>query len=150
MPVHPANVIVLSVGPHLAEGLPEERCVRTAEARAALPAGTITIAADDCTAVAVGDGTFKDTGLEGTFPADESVALPAYIVAGPGLPAMVPGGSTLASQDEVDAIGWDITAVDAAGTLLDWWAGEPGFEARWEAAGQVEPATPVFPVIAWA
>ncbi len=138
-------------GAHLAAGLPEERCVRTEEACAALPAGTITIDADECCAVAVGDGTFQDIGLEGSFPAGEGVILPAYIVAGPALPVLIPGENTvLGSQAEADANWFEFHAVDAAGTLLAW---RESSESRgtysWETVGRMEPATPVFPVTAW-
>lgn len=135
----------------LADGLPEERCVRTEEARAALPAGTITIGADDCCAVATGDGTFTDTGLAGSYPADESVVLPAYIVAGPGLPALIPGENTvLHSQHEADQAQDEFYAVDANGALFSWWSDEESSGTfRWVTAGQSEPAQPAFPVTAW-
>lgn len=53
----------------LVPGLPEDRCVRTAEARSNLPKGAITIDADDCHAVADGNGSFYAVGLDGSFPA---------------------------------------------------------------------------------
>lgn len=144
-----ARIIDFDGGIHLADGLPEERCIRSGEARAALPAGTITIDADQCCAVAVGDGTFQDVGLDGSFPAHESVVLPAYIIAGPGLAVLVPGGTTLAGQAEA-GVDYEFHAVDAAGTLLAW---RESSESRgtygWESVGQTEPATPVFPVTAW-
>lgn len=135
----------------LADGLPEERCVRTEEARTALPAGTITIGADECCAVAVGDGTFTDTRLDGTFPAEESVLLPGYVIAGPGLPVLIPGGSTvLHSQGEADTAGIEFHAVDAAGALFSWDSIDDLYDRfAWFAAGESEPGTPVFPVTAW-
>lgn len=147
-----AQIIVFDGGSaRLAAGLPEERCVRTEEASAALPAGTITIDAHECYAVAVGDGTFQDTGLDGSFPAHDSVILPAYIVAGPGLPVLIPGENTvLGSQAEADANWFEFNAVDASGTLLAWRQEGDFFDSYlWESAGQTEPATPVFPVTAW-
>lgn len=147
-----ARIIVFGPrGAHLADGLPEERCVRTAEDRAALPSGTITIDADECCAVAVGDDTFQDVGLDGSFPGNESVVLPAYIVAGPGLPVLIPGeNSVLRSQAEADANWFEFQAIDAEGTLLAWHQeGDFVDSYRWEAAGRTEPATPVFPVTAW-
>lgn len=146
-----ASILVYSGGVSLAAGLPEGRCVRTEETRAALTAGTITIDADECYAVAVGDGTFQDTGLDGAFPARESVILPAYIIAGPGLPALIPGGSALLlSQAEANAVDHEFHGIDAKGTLLAWHQGSEFFDSyRWEAAGRTEPATPVFPVTAW-
>lgn len=146
-----ARVIDYGVPARLADGLPEDRCVRTAEARAALPAGTITIGADDCCAVAVGDGTFTDTRLPGTYPAAESVMLPAYIVAGPGLPVSLPGGGTvLHGQEEAEAIREEFHAVDATGTLYSRDATDDLYsEFAWFTAGRDEPGTPVFPVTAW-
>lgn len=73
--------------------LPEDRCLRTPEARENLPKGTITIDADDCHAVADGNSGFRDVGLIGTYPG-ESVVLPPYVIAGPGLPVLLPGGRT--------------------------------------------------------
>jgi hypothetical protein len=149
--IQTASIIVYGNGVHLAAGLPEERCVRTEETRAALPAGTIIIDADECYAVAVGDGTFQDTGLDGSFPSAESVVLPAYIVAGPGLPVLIPGDNTvLGSQAEANAVGHEFHGLDAAGTLLAWHESSESRGAYvWETAGQTEPATPVFPVTAW-
>ncbi|HEX9088650.1 MAG TPA: hypothetical protein VF867_14110 [Arthrobacter sp.] len=147
-----AKIIVFDGrGAALAAGLAEERCVRTAEACAALPAGTITIDADECCAVAVGDGTFQDIGLAGSYPAAESVVLPAYIIAGPGLPVLIPGEHTvLASQAAAGANRFEFNAVDASGTLLAWHEeGDFSDSYVWEAAGKTEPATPVFPVTAW-
>lgn len=147
----PLSVVIdYSGGAHLAPGVPAERSVLTEAARSALPAGTITIDADECIAVAVGDGTFMDTGLDGSFPAAGAVVLPAYIVAGPGLAIHLPGGTTmLAAQDAVDAARCDFRAVDAEGILYRWddAAGGRGFE--WEAAGSSERTPPVFPVTAW-
>jgi hypothetical protein len=80
-------------GRRLAAGVPDDRAVLTDAARSALPAGTITIDADECPAMAVGDGTFLDAGLSGSFPGSQSVILPACIVAGPGLPVHIRGGS---------------------------------------------------------
>lgn len=137
----------------LIPGLPEERCILTAEARASLPKGTITIGADDYLAVADGQGGFHDIGLEGTYPAEDSVVLPAYIIAGPDLPVLIPGpGAVFASQAEVDQISFGFYAVDASGSLFSWeWL--DNWEAFgpmiWLAAGERVAATPVFPVTAW-
>ncbi|MET4144093.1 hypothetical protein [Arthrobacter sp. UYCo732] len=143
--------IVHSGGLQLAPGLPEERCVRTADARASLPAGTITIDADECYAVADGTGTFQSTGLDGAFPAHESVVLPAYIIAGPGLPPQIPGGGReLVKQDEVDENLFQFYAIDANGSLHCWdTIGDSFVDFAWETAGQAEAATPVFPLTAW-
>lgn len=145
-----ARVIELSPT-RLVDGLAEERCVRTEEQRAALPAGTITIGADDCCAVAVGDGTFTDTRLPGSYPAAESVLLPAYIVAAPGLPVVIPGGSTvLHSQEEADAVRDEFHAVDASGTLFSRDSTDDFYERfAWFTAGRDEPVQPAFPVTAW-
>lgn len=147
----PSIIVYDGRGACLADGLPEERCVRTDKALAALPAGTITVDADDCTAVAVGDGTFKDTGLDGSFPGAESVVLPAYIIAGPELPVLIPGGgAVLEVQAAADANYFDFRGIDAEGSLLLWDArGEYWDDFAWFAAGQAEPVTPVFPVTAW-
>jgi hypothetical protein len=137
----------------LVPGLPEERCVLTAEARGSLPKGTITVGADDCFAVADGLGGFQDVGLEGTYSPEESVILPAYIIAGPELPVLIPGpGAVFSSQAEVDQITFSFNAVDASGSLFSWeWL--DNWEAFgpmiWAAAGQEGEATPVFPVTAW-
>lgn len=137
----------------LAPGLPEERCVLTEEARFDLPKGTITIGADDCFAVADGLGGFQDVGLEGTYPAEESVLLPAYIIAGPSLPVLIPGGgAAISSQAEVDQISFGFHAIDANGSLFtrDWvdtWESVGPF--AWETDGQEGTASPVFPITAW-
>ena len=138
-------------GAQIAEGLPEERIVRTEAALAALPAGTIIIDADECTAVAVGDGTFSDNGLDGSFPAPGSVVLPGYIIAGPGLPVLIPGeATTLQSQDAADANYFDFRGIDAEGTLLLWEPSEGShLDFRWYAPGKTEPVDAVFPVTAW-
>lgn len=44
--------------------------------------GGITIDADDCFGVSDGNGAFGSIGLEGTYPANESVVLPAFISGG--------------------------------------------------------------------
>lgn len=137
----------------LIPGLPEERCVLTVEARDSLPKGTITVGADDCLAVADGQAGFQDIGLTGTYPAEDSVVLPAYIIAGPDLPVLIPGpGAVIASQAEVDQISFGFYAVDASGNLFSWeWL--DNFEAFgpmiWLSAGERVAATPVFPVTAW-
>lgn len=137
----------------LAPGLPEERCVLTVEARDNLQKGTITVGADDCIAVADGLGAFQDVGLEGKYPAEESVILPAYIIAGPGLPVLIPGGgAVISSQAEVDQIDSPFHAVDADGYLfsrewLDNWEGSGPL--IWETAGREGTASPVFPITAW-
>ncbi|MFJ5695972.1 hypothetical protein ACIP9X_19260 [Arthrobacter sp. NPDC093125] len=115
----PALMVYLAGHELLAPGLPEERCVLTAEARDNLQKGAITVGADDCFAVADGLGGFKDVGLGGTYPAEESVILPAYIIAGPGLPALIPGGgAAIASQAEVDQIRFEFYAIDGTGALF--------------------------------
>ncbi|MHA7289545.1 hypothetical protein ACX80V_07865 [Arthrobacter sp. MDT3-24] len=137
----------------LAPGLPEERCVLTAEARDSLPKGTITVGADDCFAVADGQGGFHDVGLAGTYPPEESVILPAYIIAGPGLPALITGGgAVISSQAEVDQMDFPFHAIDANGSLfarewLDNWEAFGPF--IWETAGQAEAFSPAFPITAW-
>lgn len=134
-------------------GLPAERCVLTPEARDNLPKGTITIGADDCFAVADGLGGFQDVGLEGTYPPEESVVLPAYIIAGPDLPVLIPGpGAVITNQGEVDQITFGFHAVDADGSLFSWeWL--DNWEAFgpmiWVTAGQEGVALPVFPITAW-
>ncbi|MFC9772570.1 MULTISPECIES: hypothetical protein [unclassified Pseudarthrobacter] len=101
--------------------LPEDRYVRTPEARANLPKGTITIDADDCHGVADGNGSFHDVGLGGTYPADQRAILPDYIIAGPGLPTLVPGGGAiLAGQHPVDDVRYEFYAIDTAGELFRW------------------------------
>ncbi|MBE4719552.1 hypothetical protein [Pseudarthrobacter sp. AB1] len=138
---------------HLVPGLPEERRVLTADARDNLPKGTITIGADDCFAVADGLGGFHDVGLEGTYSAEDSVVLPAYIIAGPSLPTLIPGpGAVISSQAEVDQVSFGFHAVDANGSLFSWeWL--DNWEAFgpmiWETAGQKGVALPVFPIDAW-
>lgn len=146
-----ATFIVYSGGASLAPGLPEDRCVRTEEARAALPAGTVTIDAEECYAVADGTGAFQSTGLEGSFPAHESVVLPAYIVAGPGLPPLIPGGGReLVSQDEVDRNCFQFEAIDAKGVLFRWDSvGDSFVDFAWETAGHAGDASPVFPITTW-
>lgn len=132
--------------------LPEDRCVRTPEDRAKLPKGTITIGSDDCHAVADGNGGFHDVGLAGPFPAEESVILPAYIIAGPGLPILLPGsgGAILSSQHHVHGIRYEFYAVDTAGKLFRWTALDDLHERfAWETAGQVGEASPAFPITAW-
>lgn len=134
-----------------ATGLPEERCVRTAESRETLPKGTITIDADDCYAVADGNGGFGAIGLDGTYPGTESVILPAYIIAGPGHPVLVPGGgAVLESQADVDQVFSEFLAIDANGGLFMWddtWENFGTF--AWESVGHTGKASPVFPVTAW-
>lgn len=146
-----ATFIVYNGGATLAAGLAEERCVRTAQARAELPGGTITIDADDCYAVADGRGGFHCTGLDGTFPAPESVVLPAYVIAGPGLPPLIPGGGRdLVCQDEVEENCFEFEAIDAMGSLFKWASdGDMFVDFAWEAAGQIGQASPVFPITAW-
>lgn len=77
--------------------------------------------------------------------------LPPYIVAGPGLPLEVPGGSTvLTAQAQVDAVCYEFLAVDAMGTLHRWTdTSDYASDFRWETAGITAPATPAFPVTAW-
>lgn len=147
-----ATVIVYGAVPAgLTPGLPEERCVRTPEARAGLPVGSITIDADECCAVADGRGGFLSTGLEGVFPAHESVVLPAYIIAGPGLPPSIPGGSrVLASQTEVDPNRFDFHAIDSTGSLFRWDSvGDSFVDFAWETTGRTGEVLPVFPITAW-
>jgi hypothetical protein len=146
-----ATVIDYTGGAHITAGLPEERSVLTDAARDTLPAGTITIDADECTAVAAGDGTFMDTGLGGRFPGSASVALPAFIVAGPGLPLLIPGGSTsLIDQKAVNSAQCDFRAVDVQGVLFRWDDAADGSGFGWEKAGTADrDVTPVFPVMAW-
>lgn len=131
--------------------LPEERCVRTPEARAEFPEGTITIDADDCHAVADGNGGFYAVGLGGTYPEAESVVLPAYIIAGPDLPALIPGGGAiLSSQSDLDGIRFEFFAIDYGGSLFRWTAQDDLFERfTWETAGEEGEASPVFPITAW-
>lgn len=131
--------------------LPAERSVLTPEAREKLPTGTIIIDADDCHAVADGDGGFRDIGSGGTFPADQGVILPAYVLAGPGLPILLPGGgAVLRRQELVDGVRYEFYAIDTAGNLFRWTAQDDLYERfSWETAGQVEEATPVFPITAW-
>lgn len=152
MTVMPApTFIVYRGGAALADGLTEDRCIRTKEARDALPAGTITIDADECYAVADGRGGFLAPGLEGTFPGHESVVLPAYLIAGPDIPPLIPGGGIeLVSQDEVDRSSFQIFAVDARGSLFCWEPDGDRFENfAWETAGRSGAASPVFPIVAW-
>lgn len=101
--------------------------------------------------MADGNGGFHDVGLVGTFPADESVILPAYVIAGPGVPTLIPGGGAiLPRQDLVDGIRYEFYAIDTAGNLFRWTAQDDLYERFvWEAAGQVGEASPVFPVTAW-
>ncbi|MFC4394677.1 hypothetical protein [Arthrobacter sedimenti] len=131
--------------------LPAERRVLTAEAREKLPRGTITIDSDDCHAVADGNGGFLDVGLAGTYPAEQSAVLPVYVIAGPGLPPLVPGGGAiLSSQADLDGIRYEFYAIDTAGDLLRWTALDDLYERfAWEAAGQEGEASPVFPITAW-
>jgi hypothetical protein len=138
-------------GPRLVSEIPVNRQVLNDQRRSALPAGTVIIDADECLAVAVGDGTFMDTGLDGLFPGSDSVVLHAYIVAGPGLEVHLPGGSTvMAGQDAVDDIRCDIRAVDAQGVLYRWDEAADGRGFVWEKAGCTRhDNVPTFPVIAW-
>lgn len=138
-------------GASLAAGLPEERCIRTEQARAVLPAGTIAIDADECYAVADGNDTFQSTGLDGAFPAHESVVLPAYVIAGPGLPPLIPGGGReLVNQSEADQNCFQFHAVDAHGCLFSWDSvGGSVVDFAWETAGRLEEAAPVFPITVW-
>ncbi|MBT2568544.1 hypothetical protein J7I84_18995 [Arthrobacter sp. ISL-85] len=137
----------------LAPGLPEERCILTAEARDNLPEGTITIGADNCLAVADGQGGFNDVGLEGPYSPEDSVVIPAYVIAGPDLPVLIAGpGAVFSSQAEVDQISFGFHAVDANGSLFSWeWL--DNWEAFgpmvWATAGKDGVASPVFPVTAW-
>lgn len=151
MDIPSSTVIDYAGGAHLAPGIPAERSVLTDAALSALPAGTITIDADECLAVAIGDGTFMDTGLDGSFPGAESVILPAYIVAAPGLPVEIPGGSVvLADQDAVDDARCDFRAVDAMGVLYRWDDAADGRGLAWEMAGSASRSVaPAFPVTAW-
>jgi hypothetical protein len=138
-------------GRRLAAGVSDDRAVLTDAARSALPAGTITIDADECSAMAVGDGTFLDAGLSGSFPGSQSVILPAYIVAGPGLPVHIPGGSAvLVEQESVDFADVDLLAVDLEGVLFRWEFAADGSGYGWEKAGRRGRSEgPVFPVTAW-
>lgn len=135
----------------LAPGLPEDRCVRTPEARAMLSKGTVTIDAYDCHGVADGNGSFYAVGLEGTYPAEQSAVLPAYVIAGPGLPTLVPGGGAILSgQHHVDGVHFEFYAIDTAGKLFRWTCLDDLFERfTWETAGQEGEASPVFPITAW-
>lgn len=143
--------IVYRGGATLADGLAEDRCIRTEEDLDALPAGTVTIDADECYAVADGNGGFVATGMDGTFPGHESVILPGYVIAGPGMPPLIPGGGReLVSQAEVDPISFQLYAVDAHGSLFCWEAVGDSFEDfSWEAAGRIGTASPIFPILAW-
>lgn len=143
--------IVYDPAARLADGLAAERCVLLPEDRETLSAGTVTIDADECYAVADGHGKFLASGLTGTFPASESVILPAYVIAGPGLPLLIPGGGkTLDSQDEADQIRYQFQALDARGALFVWEPMDDLYEHfAWETAGEVGPAAPAFPVTAW-
>jgi hypothetical protein len=146
------TIIIYGGGPaRLAHGLPEERSVRTAEALNELAAGTIFIDADECYAVADGRGGFQSTGLGGTYPGHQNVVLPAYVVAGPGLPPLLPGGGReLVSQDEVDQNHFQFHAVDAYGSLFSWDSvGDSFVDFAWETAGRIGKAFPVFPITAW-
>nr|BFE45323.1 hypothetical protein GCM10017547_32160 [Pseudarthrobacter oxydans] len=131
--------------------LPEDRCVRTPEGRASLPKGTVTIDADDCHGVADGEGSFHAVGLNGTYPAEQSAVLPAYVIAGPGLPPLVPGGGAiLSSQHHVDGIHYEFYAIDTTGNLFRWTGLDDLYERfAWETAGQEGEVSPVFPVTAW-
>lgn len=137
----------------LAPGLPEEHCILTAEARDNLPKGTITYGADDCLAVADGLGGFNNLGLEGTYSPEDSVVLPAYISAGPGLPVLIPGpAAVFNNQAEVHEITFAFHAADANGSLfscewLDNW--EAFGRMIWETVGQEGEASPDFPLTAW-
>lgn len=149
----PALDVYLLGHEELAPELPEERCVRTSEDRANLPKGTITYGADACIAVAEGRGGFQSAGMEGVYSPEEGVVLPAYIIAGPDLPALVTdGGVVFSSQAEVDQVDFPFYAVDANGALFCWewidnWEGEgPLF---WTTAGQKGVASPLFPITAW-
>lgn len=150
MPI--AIFIVRAAGsPTIAPELPEDRSVRTPEARDNLPKGTITIDADECFALADGNGGYQTAGLDGTYPGHESVLLPAFIIAGPGLPALIPGGGViLASQEEVDQVPFEFYALDANGCLFLWddnWESFGTF--AWMAVGHAGKASPAFPITAW-
>ncbi|MDQ1053078.1 hypothetical protein QE394_001006 [Arthrobacter sp. SORGH_AS 212] len=135
----------------LAPGLAVERCVLTPEARASLPKGTITIDADDCHGVADGNDGFRAVGLGGTYPADQSAVLPAYVIAGPDLPTLIPGGGAVLSRQElVDGVRYEFYAIDTAGDLFRWTGLDDLYEGfAWETAGQEGEASPVFPITAW-
>jgi hypothetical protein len=147
-----ATIIVYGGGPaRLAPGLPEERSVLTEQALDELAAGTIIIDADECYAVADGSGGFQSTGLDGTFPGRGCVVLPAYVIAGPALPPLIPGGGReLVCQDEVEQNCFQFHAVDAYGTLFSWdTVGDSFVDFAWETAGRFGEAVPVFPITAW-
>jgi hypothetical protein len=63
----------------VAQGAPEERCVLGPEVRDLLPAGTVTIDADECYAISAGGGGFYLDEAEGIHLGDENVTTPAYI-----------------------------------------------------------------------
>lgn len=146
------TIIIYGGGPaRLAPELPKERSVLTEQARDELAAGTIIIDADECYAVADGRGGFQSTGLDGTYPGHQNVVLPAYVIAGPGVPPLIPGGAReLVNQGEVDQNCFQFHAVDAHGRLFSWDSvGDSLVDFAWETAGRVEEAAPVFPIAAW-
>lgn len=100
---------------------------------------------------AVGDGTFTDTRLDGTFRAAESVIFPPTSSPWPGLPVLIPGENTvLPDQSEANGARIEFHAVDAAGTLLSWESID-GLNEQfcWFSTDRTEPVAPVFPVTAW-
>lgn len=136
----------------VAQGAPEERCVLGPEVRDLLPAGTVTIDADECYAISAGGGGFYLDEAEGIHLGDENVTTPAYIIAGPGLPALIPGGgAVITSQAEADEVPQEFYAIDATGALFmsaPVWA-EFGTFAWEKTGGYPGPTTPAFPVTAW-
>jgi hypothetical protein len=150
----PTPVFIVHEGGYhwVAPGAPEERCVLGPEVRDLLPTGTVTIDADECYAVAAGGGGFYLDEQEGVHLGDENVTPPAYIIAGPGLPALIPGGgAVLTSQAEADLVPHEFYAIDANGSLFMWAAVWEEFGTfAWEKTGGYPgPTTPTFPITSW-
>lgn len=131
--------------------LPAKRQILAAPALDRLPRGAVLIDAAGNLAVADGSGGFQTTQAEGALPGHSRAVLPAFIIAGPGLPAIVPGGGKIfLSQDEVDSTGTEFHAIDAEGSLFVWddtWEDFGTF--NWVPVGNAEKAAPVFPITAW-
>lgn len=124
--------------------LPAKRQVLAAPALSRLPRGAVLIDAIGNFAVADGSGGFQTTQAEGAFAGHSRAVLPAFVIAAPGLPAIVPGGGKIfLSQDEVDRVGTEFQAIDAEGSLFVW---DDTFEDfgtfNWAPVGNAEKAAP--------
>ncbi|MGN6443026.1 MAG: hypothetical protein ACTHL6_14160 [Arthrobacter sp.] len=85
------------------------------------------------------------------MPGHSRAVLPAFIIAAPGLPAIVPGGGKIfLNQDEVDGLGSEFRAIDAERSLFVWddIFGDFG-TFNWAPVGNAEKAAPVFPITTW-